>query len=426
MNEECEKIKNLITDYISGILTETEAADLQRHLKDCRTCSKYMRALKDEDKLLTALFAEIDTNMEARQQRVLQVINQSGQTKQIKTIPIWVKIMKNRVIKLTVAAVIIIAAIILLNPFGGSVTWAQVIEPILNARTIICDMIIGDDENNPSMHLIIVGSRMRRTMSNQPDMTHVIDVDSSKVLVLFEQGKTASYVDIGGQLGKRYQNYVEFLREVITNLKDNYRELGEQVIDGQKTIVFEASGPNESVKIWASPITAIPVRIELTLGQMFLILKNFEFDVPIDESLMSMEIPAGYTYKESEIDFSNINEQDFIESLRVWAEVMYDGTLPENIGSENAMKALPVLREKLDQANLSDEQATEMGLSFVKGTLFHQTLESQGNWRYVGRGVKLGDANTAVFWYQPEGSQTYRVIYGDLSVQDIAPENLPN
>jgi len=26
---------------------------------------------------------------------------------------------------------------------------------------------------------------------------------------------------------------------------------------------------------------------------------------------------------------------------------------------------------------------------------------------------------------RPEGSETYRVIYGDLSVQDVALENLP-
>jgi len=333
--------------------------------------------------------------------------------------------MKSPFVKIAAAAIIIIAAVILLNPFGGSVTWAQVVEPILNARTIICDMIIGDDENNPYMHLIIVGSRIRRTMSNQPGMTHVIDTDSSKVLVLFEQGKTASYVDIEGPVGERYHNYVKFLREVITNHKDNYHELGEQVIDGRKTIVFEASGPNESVKIWADLKTAIPLRIEMTSGQMSAILKNFEFDVPVDESLISMEIPAGYTYKESEVDFSNINEQDFIKGLRVWAEVIYDGIFPENIDSENAMKALPVLREKLDQTNLSDEKATEMGMSFLKGTMFHQTLEFQGNWRYMGGGVKLGDASKVVFWYQPQGSSTYRVIYGDLSVKDVTPENLP-
>jgi hypothetical protein len=30
-----------------------------------------------------------------------------------------------------------------------------------------------------------------------------------------------------------------------------------------------------------------------------------------------------------------------------------------------------------------------------------------------------------IFWYHPEGSEIYRVIYGDLRVEDVAPEDLP-
>ena len=42
-----------------------------------------------------------------------------------------------------------------------------------------------------------------------------------------------------------------------------------------------------------------------------------------------------------------------------------------------------------------------------------------------GKGVKLGDVNTAIFWYRPAGSQTYHVIYGDLSIKDAAEADLP-
>ncbi len=30
-----------------------------------------------------------------------------------------------------------------------------------------------------------------------------------------------------------------------------------------------------------------------------------------------------------------------------------------------------------------------------------------------------------VCWYRPKGSRTYRVVYGDLSVKEIEPEDLP-
>jgi hypothetical protein len=52
-------------------------------------------------------------------------------------------------------------------------------------------------------------------------------------------------------------------------------------------------------------------------------------------------------------------------------------------------------------------------------------LKGEGKWHYAGEGVKLGDAGKAIFWYRPKGSDTYRVIYADLSVKDVVPENLP-
>lgn len=45
--------------------------------------------------------------------------------------------------------------------------------------------------------------------------------------------------------------------------------------------------------------------------------------------------------------------------------------------------------------------------------------------QYRGAGVKLGDANTAILWWQHPGSTTYRVIYGDLTVKDLGLEELP-
>ena len=60
-----------------------------------------------------------------------------------------------------------------------------------------------------------------------------------------------------------------------------------------------------------------------------------------------------------------------------------------------------------------------------RGGMFVQKLPADSDWHYAGKGVKFGDADTAIFWYRPEGSETYRVIYGDLSVKDVAPQNLP-
>jgi len=109
MKSECERNKDKIADYVSGLLPESEIKELQQHLNDCSTCSEYAHVLKDEDKLLTELFSEIDSDMEARQEGVLQTISSISQTEQNETISIWRIIMKKPITKLAAAAVIIIA-----------------------------------------------------------------------------------------------------------------------------------------------------------------------------------------------------------------------------------------------------------------------------------------------------------------------------
>ena len=335
--------------------------------------------------------------------------------------------MKSPIIKIAAAAVIIIAVLIGINPFGSNVTFAQVVEPILNAKTVIFDLILGADESGPTMHDIVVDSRINRTMSNMPSLTQVLDLDSGKMLVLESEAKTAAYVDIQGKVTEGTKNYIAFLRGVIQQVQDGRVEkIGEKVIDGQRVIGFVGRSPNEEVTIWADPKTAHPIRIELHIGSTYAVMKNFQFDTPVDETLVSMEVPDGYTLQKKDIDFSDATEKDFVESLRIWAEIIGDGTFPDAIGTEQTMKIMPTLVQKLSQMQLSEEEGTTIGISFGKGMLFHQMLDNGGcDWNYAGAGVKLDDADTPVFWYQPQGSDTCRVIYGDLSVKDVAPEDLP-
>ncbi len=81
---------------------------------------------------------------------------------------IWRLIMKSRTAKLTAAAVIAMAVILGILEFAGvpggsSVAWADVVEPLLNARTAILDIVVGSDGNQGVIHDEIMGSRIRRS-----------------------------------------------------------------------------------------------------------------------------------------------------------------------------------------------------------------------------------------------------------------------
>jgi hypothetical protein len=85
-------------------------------------------------------------------------------------------------------------------------------------------------------------------------------------------------------------------------------------------------------------------------------------------------------------------------------------------------KMLPQIEAKLAESITSAEEGTQKGMTLGKGMMFHMGLKDS---HYAGSGVKVGEADKAVFWYLPEGSDTYRVIYGDLSVKDVAAGDLP-
>lgn len=429
MNSDCEKMRDFIADMVTGTLSQQDTEILNQHLSQCPACRDYANELKKEDLLLSELFKDINGEMTNRQQRVLNAIESHHLPKQKNSISIWRIIMKSKIAKLAAAAVIIVAAVLVLYPFtSGTPTFAQVIQPILNAQTAVFDIIIGDEAaGGPVIHDEVMGSRIRRTLSNMPGVVSIIDLETGKILSLDSKKKEAVYVDLKGL--PSIPNYMDRLRNLITKLQEapefTVEELGEHDFGGQKLIGFRANHPKAEITIWADPVTALPVRIESIEGQLKVICKNVVFDVPMDETLFSMDIPEGYTQQQTALDLQGSTEQDFIEGLRIQAEVLGDGQFPDGVSVEYFIKQAPEIDKKMNELGLSKEEQTELGMKLTKHLLFIRFFKGEGEWHYAGKDVKLGDADTAIFWYQPKDSETYRVIYGDLSVKDVAPEDLP-
>ena len=358
--------------------------------------------------------------------------NGSGELREsINTMSIWRIIMKSPVTKIAAAVVVISGVLIMMHFTGfstGTVTFADVIKPILNAQTAVLDIIVGDEEaGGPVIHDMIRGSLIRRTLSNVEGIDTIIDLKESRILQLTHEKKEAAYIDLKGL--PSMPNYMEILRNLIKSLQENphfeVEELGTQEIDGQKAIGFLARHPKAEITIWADPETALPIRIEQVSGQMKVICKNVKFDVPMDDSLFSMEVPPEYKLQEAELDLHGSTEEDFIEGLRIMAEVFGDGQFPESVALEDYLKQAPAIMKKCEELGLSEQEQTELGLKLQNYLLFIRFFKGQGQWHYAGSGVTLGDAETAIFWYQPQGSETWRVIYGDLSVKDVPAEELP-
>jgi len=391
-----------------------------------------MRPAEDIDKLIKKLRYKAGPETHDRVlDNVLRALEKKEKQKSGVTAPnIWRTIMKSPITKIA-AAIVVISGVLIVMHFVGlstaTVTFADVIKPILNAQTAILDIIVGEEGQGPVIHDMIMGPRIRRTMSNMEDDVSIIDLEAWRILSLNVSKKEAAYVDLKGL--PSMPNYMDTLRNIISELQKipdfEVEELGKQEIDGREAVGFLARHPRVELTIWADPETALPVRIEQVGGQMKVICKNVKFDVPMDESLFSMEVPEGYTLQEAELDLLGATEEDFIEGLRIRAEVFGGGQFPESVAVEDFLKEAPSMERKIDELGLAGEEEIELGMKVNRHLLFIRFFKGQGRWHYAGNGVKLGDADTAIFWYRPEGSETYRVVYGDLHVEDVAPENLP-
>ena len=117
-----------------------------------------------------------------------------------------------------------------------------------------------------------------------------------------------------------------------------------------------------------------------------------------------------------------LTERHLLEGLAVYPKYL-DGKFRTrfNGGRPLADDVKKKIAAEVQKLNWSEEEAHKSTLACA----FAEQLPEGSNWQYVGEDVKLGEATKAVCWWKPPGSETYRVVYGDLSVRDVEPKDLP-
>jgi hypothetical protein len=205
--------------------------------------------------------------------------------------------------------------------------------------------------------------------------------------------------------------------------------LGAAEIDGQTLEGFRVHDGDTTATVWVRPATGELARAEVEFANapgMNTIMTDFQFDIPLDDALFSLEPPADYEQMTIQADASQVTEDDFIAYLRLWSRWTVDGTFPPIVqGTEIAKIATQMAQEGRFVGPVAPGyEADQQQQIMFNGMLFSSTLPA-GSFRYAGQKVPYGDPDTPIFWYQPKGSATYRVIYADLHVANVAPENLP-
>lgn len=341
--------------------------------------------------------------------------------------------MNNRMPKMAIAAAVVIAAMLGLHYLGGSVdgtsvAWADVLKNVEAAKTYMYTREFEKGDVREVMVVRVMEPYLCRhdyVESSGRSYVGIMNTQTNKQFNFYPRTKSATVSSEEGYAGHQFREY----RNLKKNLRDGTeKDLGPVKLNGRDTICFEIIKGNQITTVWADPNTALPVQIETLSdenGRTRTLMSDIRFDVELDEQFF--EPPADYCILDLETQQwttpFRLTEKHLLEGLAVYPKYLdgkfrtrYIGGRP--LTDEVKAKCLAEV-ERIKGWSEEEANASSLGCAFI------EQLPEGSDYQYVGEDVKLGDAGKAVCWWKPAGSSTYRVVYGDLSIRDVAPEDLP-
>ena len=239
------------------------------------------------------------------------------------------------------------------------------------------------------------------------------------------------------------------MRETIANAQSGKGEkverLGIETIDGRRTEVFRLRYQNAvlkfsmETKIWADLKTSLPVRVE-RFGrgehEFHTVMTDFRVGVDLDPALFSVEVPKGYRVQQFQMDRSKGPFAIIAEVLGMAAK-KNGGLFPSTLHGEQGIDGIinrsannlakkyetvdmnKVPKEEIEMLRKAGRDVMKMPAAMVALT----AITRQGDWHYAGKDVKAGTPNRPIFWCK--FSRNYQVVYADLSVKEVSPQNVP-
>jgi hypothetical protein len=377
---------------------------------------------------------------------------------------IWRTIVKSRITKLAAAAVIIIAIVVGIHQFSGSidgasVAWAALADRVEQIKTCVLELhmtITGGPKGKINQEVnIYVSSKYGFRADSYIDgklamMQYALPADKVLVSVMPEQKKYLRMLLTDEHLRNMRQQGND-PREMVRQFTSlEYTELGRSIIDGIEVEGIETKDPrygggmfeNFTGCLWVDVKTSLPVRMEMEMqmegpGGMMLnsmVMDGFEWDVELEPEIFEPNIPEDYSLM-AEVKMPGMDEASAVQGLRAFAEIT-DGRYPDAmnvmkiIGEvAEAMKArFDMKGQRLDPNNEPNrEQLQEMmeKTASIQGVcIFYAELVKDGkDPAYYGKTVTVEDADAVLMRWKISDNE-YMVIYGDLTAENVTAERL--
>jgi hypothetical protein len=369
------------------------------------------------------------------------------------------RLVMGRIGKLAAAAVIVIGVIVGYEAFKrtGGVSWAQVRQQVAAVRAVVYKADITGSERGQAFQLRIEGIQAddygTRTDTYMGDelMSQSFALSGEKSFVTLLPGQKKYSVVALTEAIRRQNGDPKAMVEAF--LGSDYKSLGRREIDGvavegvesrdvSSSAGFPGGGgfigyagesqmPGEAVgRLWVDVATGWPVEVTLDVTdeqdnvQITMVVREFQWNAQVEADAFAAVIPEGYEllYK---IDVGRLESgEQLVEGLAYFAEFS-GGRYPAKLTVRDILSEVGAIYQRLTAGGatavqVDDDQIVnlKLGANYL-GRLGAESKEPV----YYGATVTPADAGRVLLRWKLDDGQ-YRVIYGNLRIEDVSPQRL--
>jgi outer membrane lipoprotein-sorting protein len=303
MTTSCDRIRELILDGLSGGMTPDGEREVAEHLAQCAACREFQAAVKQDDEQLAAYAETVSRSVSDLPERVAVALeNSAGEIPQ--PIPLWRKIMRSRISRISTAAAVLIAVVLMGVISGRQSAWAQITEALQKAERVHVTAVFTDSDGKiekiglwfekPNRH-------REETADNVTvdDGTHRLNLDRmKKTAQLSDSELPAKYYD-----ASKYIDVLKLIKESEAGVTVKLTPLPDEESGAVQVYAAEIASKGEKLtvkgKLWIATDTKLPIRAECEIygkaekGHPGALDLTWSYD-PIPAEVFSTAIPADY------------------------------------------------------------------------------------------------------------------------------------
>jgi len=368
------------------------------------------------------------------------------------------RLVMSRISKLAAAAVILIGVVVGYQAFKGTggVSWAQVRQQVAAVKAVVYKAEIAGSQRGQALEARIEGIQAddygtrTDTYMREELVSRSFALSGEKSFVTLYPGqKKYSVVELTEAI-RRQNGDPKAMVEAF--LQGNHTSLGRSKIDGvavegvesrdvSPSAGFPGGGgfigyagedemPGEVVaRLWVDVATGWPVEVTLDVTdeendvEISMVIRDFQWDAEVDADAFANAIPDGYgLLYEIEVGRLESGEQ-LAEGLAHFAELS-GGKYPGKLTVRDILGEVGEIYRKSVSSGAAVQIDDGQIVNLKLGANYTGRLKAEGKEPvYYGRTVTPADAGKVLLrWKLDDGR--YRVIFGDLRIQDVNGQRL--